>query len=139
MDPVKTTHPCGAVGVQQVEVLVPRGWLKEYVTLFASITGSTPEMVTGKEGVYFELGLPRDDARRAKLWVHAELDDSDREWLSTRGIGISGLSLFIPGREDHGSKTLGEDGWRKEYLLYGNWKWRFFVKQAYPCRSVFGW
>jgi hypothetical protein len=109
-DPARTTHPCGAIGVHQIEVIVPSSHMGNYSTLLSSMLGSQASTVDGQVGSSFSLGLPVESKGECSIWLHEERDVEDEKWLSTRGIGPLKLRLRAHGREGHGEEVLGTEG-----------------------------
>ncbi|OQE38587.1 hypothetical protein PENCOP_c008G00180 [Penicillium coprophilum] len=109
-DPARVTHPCGATGVDQVEVVVPSSHMNNYSRLLSSIIGSPPSTAEGQPGCMFTLGLPVENKGECSIWLHGERNRKDEQWLDTRGIGPLMLRLRVKGREGHGEELLGKDG-----------------------------
>lgn len=107
-DPARTTHPCGAIGVHQIEVVVPSSHMENYSRLLSNFIGSQPS--TGEAGNIFSLGLPVETTDHCSIWLHDDKRDEDEGWLRTRGIGPSKLRLRVKGREGHGEELLGMNG-----------------------------
>lgn len=60
-DDEKTTHPCGAVGISTVEVIVPKPRCDNCAELYPHIVGASPRSIDerGKATrLDFEIGLP---------------------------------------------------------------------------------
>lgn len=114
-DEEKTTHPCGATSVAMVEILVPKYKIDPYVKLYSHILGSSPAVIQNdcdRQELAFEVGLPvaKVDPLQSVVCVRPARDGRDIDWLSERGIGISGLQLSVQGRENHGHERLGSEG-----------------------------
>lgn len=113
-DPKKTTHPCGATGLSQVDIIVPESLLKEYVQLYETVTGGQAEPSqdsalkdTVTSGYIIPLRSPISADTSQSIWVHPPLNEEDEESLKERGIGFAGFNLRIKGQSGHGFKKLG--------------------------------
>ncbi|CAD6582744.1 MAG: hypothetical protein ASARMPREDX12_001020 [Alectoria sarmentosa] len=109
----RTTHPCGAVGISIVEVMVPKSRFDTFAELYGSILGASPRITDGrgKDRILdFEIGLPNQGLGPSNLSLRSEQDEIDQGWLRDRGAGIRGLVLSIMGREGHGEEALGVGG-----------------------------
>lgn len=109
-DPARTTHACGATGVDQIEVVVPSSHMENYLTLLSNFMGSQPNPVPDEVGSLYTLGLPVESKGSCTIWVHNERNEEDHQWLRTRGIGPLKLRLRVDGREGHGEEDLGTEG-----------------------------
>ncbi|EFW17303.1 hypothetical protein D8B26_000041 [Coccidioides posadasii str. Silveira] len=110
-DPSRTTHPCGATGVDQIEVLVPSSHEANYLKLLANFTATQPGTSESGIGSVFKLGLPVEgEGSECTVWVHGERGAEDKQWLASRGIGPIKLKLRAKGREGHGEEVLGSEG-----------------------------
>jgi hypothetical protein len=112
-DREKTSHPCGAVGVAAVEVLVPKAKMDAYVKLYSSILGSFPEALDEQDrekGFVFQIGLPVEKAGPSAIRVRSEQNEEDVAWLKERGIGICGLVLALGDGQECVKKRLGAEG-----------------------------
>lgn len=124
-DPSKTTHPCGASGVREIEVVVPSWLLAEYSQLYASVTGAPSEWSLGaaaggkrKYGYLFQVESPVPSDLTEHISVREPYQEADHVWLRERGIGITGLSLHVQGREGHGTHELGSSGTGRITLIW---------------------
>ncbi|KAF7719264.1 Uncharacterized protein PECH_004807 [Penicillium ucsense] len=109
-DPARTTHPCGAVGMSQIEVVAPSSHMANYLTLLTNFLGSQPQKAEGNAGHVFSLGRPVEDGGECSIWLHEERDEADETWLRTRGIGPLKLRLQTKDHKKRGEKLLGSDG-----------------------------
>lgn len=127
-----TTHPCGAVGIGSVQVLVPDSHIEDYAMLYAGILGrpvrtlasdlKEPSMRT------FEIGVPNMvDKRPAFVNISSkqhyappdalpksdeirELSECAEAHLQDRGIGIYSITLRVAGGSNQGTDVaLGTD------------------------------
>ena len=112
-DDQKTKHPCGAVGVSLVEVLVPRSTFEEITEQYGLVLGVSPrthdEHDNGRRSD-FQLGLPVQGHAPSTVSLRSEQYEKDRDCLRDRGAGIYGLVLSVAGRESHGEESLGSEG-----------------------------
>ena len=111
-DEKKTTHPCGAVGISVVDVIVPKFRFDSLAELYGQILGATPRIIDmGGESkrVDFEIGLPVQRFGPAIVSLYSERDELDQEWLRDRGPGIRGLMLSVAGRKGHREERLGTE------------------------------
>lgn len=109
-DAARTTHPCGAIGIHQIEVVVTSSHMNNYLTLLSNLIGSQSTTVEGQTGNVFEIGLPVEATGYCSIWLHEERNETDEEWLRTRGIGPIKLKLLVKGRDGHGEQPLRQDG-----------------------------
>lgn len=110
-DPQKTTHPSGATGIAQVDILVPNFLLNEYTQLYRTVTGSqseTAEKDTPGNFIYTRSPVSKND--RQSIRIHVPQDSDEVSWLKERGIGLAGLSININGKGGHESKKLSSTG-----------------------------
>lgn len=112
-DPKKTTHPCGATGLSQVDIIVPESLLKEYVQLYETVTGGQAEPSqdsalrdTVASGYIITLPSPVSADTSQRIWVHPPLNEKDEESLKKRGVGFAGFNLKIEGQSGHDFKKL---------------------------------
>jgi hypothetical protein len=122
-DKEKTTHPCGAVRIAAVEMLVPKAQIDAYVKLYSSILGSSPEVLNkeGKEdGLVYQIGLPVKNAGASAIRIRSEQSEEDVAWLKKRGIGISGLVLELGVGQEAVKHRLGVEGVASTILLERN-------------------
>ena len=109
----KIKHPCGAVGISTVEVLMPRSSADKFAETYGLILGVPPRMY-GELDTYkrseFEIGLPNQKFGPSTVSLRSEQGEKDRDWRRDRGAGIRGLSLSIVGRDGHGEEALGTEG-----------------------------
>ena len=109
----KTTHPCSAIGISAVEVLVPRSISGEYSEQYGLILGIPPKIYNERDNSMrsdFELGVPNQEFAPSTVSLGSEQDEKDRDCLRERGAGICGLILSVVGRESHGKESLGTEG-----------------------------
>lgn len=101
-DAAATTHPCGATGVAQVDVLVPEERVREYAGLYEAVTGAEAREV-GADFV-LETRTPFDVEGRQRVVVRGASEEERGE----RGVGFGGFALRVSadGREGR----LGEEG-----------------------------
>lgn len=107
----ETNHPCGAVGISSIEVIVPKPRFEEYATLYGQILGAYPEVDqrgTAKR-LTFQIGLPVKDLGPSSICLRSEQDAVDQDWLRDRGTGIRRVLLSVAGREGHGEESLGSE------------------------------
>lgn len=109
-NPARTTHPCGAIGVHQIEVIVPSSHMKNYLVLLSNVIGSRPTTIEGQLGCTFSLGLPVETTGECSIWVHNERNVRDEQWLLARVVGPLTLKLRVKNPEGHGEEPLGKDG-----------------------------
>ena len=112
-DQRETMHPCGAVGISTVEVLVPSSAADKLAELYGHILG-VPPRILDEHGNHkrsdFEVRLPNQGFSPSTVSLRSESDDKDRNWLRDHGTGICALVLSIAGREGHGEEALGTEG-----------------------------
>lgn len=92
----KTAHPCGAIGISAVQVIVRKARLETVAELYGYILGAKPGLVDvgGEcERSDFEIGLPIQGLGPALVSLRSERDEIDQDWLRDRGTGICGLLL----------------------------------------------
>ena len=108
----KTTHPCGAVGISTVEVIVPWSSSEQFAELYGLVLGESPRTYD-KHGSNtrseFEVGLPNPLFGPSTVSLRSEQNEKDRDWLRNRGTGIYGLVLSVADREGHGEEALGTE------------------------------
>jgi hypothetical protein len=112
-DKEKTTHPCGAIGVAAVEILVPKAKMNAYGKLYSSILGSSPIVVSeegGENGLVFQIDLPVQNAGLSAIRLRSEQDERDVACLRQRGIGVSGLILTVGEGQTGVKGRLGAEG-----------------------------
>ena len=108
-----STHPCGAIGISTVEVLVPRSASEEFAKQYGLILGVPPRTCDERDNCRrsdFELGLPNQGFAPSIVSLRSEQHEKDRDFLRDRGAGICGLVLSVAGRESHGKESLGKEG-----------------------------
>ena len=112
-DSEKTSHPCGAVGISAIEVIVPKSRSATFIELYGQILGARPR-ISEKRGkaaeLDFEIGLPVKGFGSSTISLCSEEEEMDQTWLRERGTGIHGLVLSVEGHEGHGEKALGTEG-----------------------------
>lgn len=123
-DETKTTHPCGAVGIAAVEVLVPRHSIQNYKDLYTTILGSKPEIgkhdekYSDEERFVFEVGVPNQSFGPSAIHVCSERNASDTAtWPGDGDPGISSLFLNVKERGGNGRRNLGTVGIASTILL----------------------
>ena len=119
-DEQKTSHPCGAIGISTVEVLVPRPAIEEFAKQYGLILGVPPRICDERDNCRrsdFELGLPNQGFAPSTVSLRSEQHEKDRDCLRDRGAGICGLVLSVVGREGHGEESLGTEGVASTVLL----------------------
>ena len=112
-DSEKTFHPCGAVGISAIEVIVPKSRSGTFTELYGHILGATPRTSDKRAKAArldFEVGLPVQGFGSSTISLCSEEEEMDRIWLRDRGAGIHGLILSVEGHEGHGEKALGTEG-----------------------------
>jgi len=116
-DPAKTTHPSGAIGIRQIEVVVPSLLTPDYSRLYESVTGSKARRASGpttdgvpKSAYFFELSSAVSSNSLRQILVKEPLRESDHKWLRERGIGFNGLAIQVRGRDGHGVEPLSPTG-----------------------------
>ena len=110
-DATKTTHPCGATGIHSVEMLVPKEYLSEYLTVYGSITGSQPIPSDEGTGWDFKAGapvVPPGGGPERYISVRAAETEGEMSIVKERGVGIGRVSLA--GRSDGAMVPKGELG-----------------------------
>ena len=112
-DSEKTRHPCGAVGISAIEVIVPKSRSGIFTELYVQILGATPR-ISDKHAkgarLDFELGSPVQGFGLSTMSLCSEEEEIDQIWLRDRGAGIHSLVLSVEGHEGHGEKALGTEG-----------------------------
>ena len=111
-DNQKTTHPCGAIGISTVEVLVPRSAYEVFAQQYELILGVPPRIYDERDDSRrsdFQLGLPNQGPAPSTVGLRSEQHEKDRNCLRDRGAGICGLVLSVVGRESHGEESLGAE------------------------------
>lgn len=119
-DKEKTTHPCGAVRIAAVEILVPNAQMDAYVKLYSNILGSSLEPFRGQGRAadsVFQVGLPIDSAGASAVRIRSAQNDGDVAWLKTRGAGISQLVLAVTSHQERANTCLGAEGIASTILL----------------------
>jgi len=121
-DPSISKHPCGAVGILSVEVVVPETHIDRYMTLYSSVSGAAPKVHGGYRympttSVSFPLSSPDPDAMRGLrgrvgIEIHAPRDGEDDAWLKERGVGIREVRIFVPaeGQDEVDERPLDSEG-----------------------------
>ncbi len=112
-DEKKTSHPCGAVGISSVEVIVPKSRSDNFAELYGHVLDASPRFLS-KQGearrLDFEIGLPVRGFGPSTISLRSEQDGTDEDWLRDRGTGIRDLLLSIADHEGHGKEALGTEG-----------------------------
>ncbi len=112
-DEKKTNHPCGAVGISSVEVIVPKSRSDGFADLYGHVLDASPRFLS-KQGearrLDFEIGLPVRGFGPSIISLRSEQDGTDEDWLRDRGDGIRDLLLSVADREGHGKEALGTEG-----------------------------
>ena len=109
-DPDKTTHPCGAMGIGGVKVLVQENRLEETQELYARILGLPLQSFDAKnEHSFFELESPVR-GEPCPLIITSPRNAKDQAWLESRGKGISGLLIRCTKGDERVSASLGTEG-----------------------------
>jgi len=116
-DPAKTTHPSSAIGIRQIEVVVPSSLVPEYSRLYESVTGSKARQDSNstadgvpKSAYSFELSSAVSSSSSRQILIQEPFRDSDHEWLRERGIGFNGFTIQVRGREGHSVEPLSPTG-----------------------------
>ncbi|KAE9378271.1 hypothetical protein N431DRAFT_435429 [Stipitochalara longipes BDJ] len=111
-DKTKTTHPCGATGIDACEILVPQDLLAEYMTLYSKTLGSKP-MVNpedaGGRSFIFDIGVPQGTGR-AKVVVREARTEKDLKRMEERGVGFSDLVIATTEDITGGKRSFGSEG-----------------------------
>ena len=102
-----TTHPCGALGVKEVQVLVPLDRLENYETLYSNILGAKKTAVESGSALVIETPVGEN---AVQIRIDSPDNQEDMEWVRTRGIGLSAIRLQVQGRKGHGREALGGNG-----------------------------
>lgn len=108
-----TTHPCGAVGISTVQVVVPQSRDDNFAELYGHILGVSPRVVEehGKsKRLVFEVGKPVHQYGSSIISLCSEQGPMDQNWLRDGGHGIRGIILSVAGRKGHGEEALGTEG-----------------------------
>jgi len=111
-DKAKTTHPCGATGIAALEVLVPQGRTKDYLTLWSKIIGSEPEAREDRSGVnsfVLDVGVPQGEGR-SRIVLREAQSQKDLLRMTQRSIGFSDLIIAIGGQGEHKNHQYGPGG-----------------------------
>lgn len=117
-DSAKTTHPCGATGIAEVQALVPPDRLSDYSLLWSKIAGSKlknekhAERGDGEGRSFsFDIGVPKGDGSARIVVREAKGKETMRQMIE-RGIGFSSLVLATSGGSDSGRTRVqfGNDG-----------------------------
>lgn len=127
-DEALTNHPCGAVGIDSVEVCVPRHMVDEYVALYGAVLDCRePEWRTdgrkGWEGVWFPIRVPESQGgRQAYVVVYHKSEEKSTEdesdFFTERGIGIRSVTFRTGGSGDGSdARPLASDGIGSTVLL----------------------
>ena len=101
-DPEKATHPCGATGISAVKILVPRGLIHHYTTLYSKVIGSEPvEKRDGSNGTSFclDVGIPQSTGR-SSIVIEEAHNEIDTIRMQHRGVGISDIVIATNHRDD---------------------------------------
>ena len=112
-DEKKTRHPCGAVGISGVEVIVPNSGSDVFAELYGHVLDASTRFLSKQaEGgrLDFEIGLPVQGFGPSTISLRSEQDGMDEDWLRDRGTGIRNLLLSVGDREGHGKEALGTEG-----------------------------
>ena len=112
-DSEKTSHPCGAVGISAIEVIVPKSKSGDFTEVYGQILGARPRINAKRNEAVrldFEIGLPVQGFGSSTISLCSEEEEMDQVWLRDRGAGIHVLVLSVEGHEGHGEKALGTEG-----------------------------
>jgi len=105
-----TTHPCGAVGIAEVQVMVPpiaSGELSDYVPLYKKICGADRFLTDDSGGAGITVSTPAMPYLTSKITVRRP---SDIAMIRERGVGISEIIIRTDAGYVGKAKQLGEHG-----------------------------
>ena len=108
-----TRHPCGAVGISIVEILVPKSELSKYAELYGLILGTTTKIsgeLSDEKRSNFELARPNKEYGVSNIVLRPAEDQSNWDWLQNRGTCIRAIFLSVKDRQGHGEEALGTEG-----------------------------
>ena len=112
-DDTKTKHPCGAVSISSVQMLIPESEISKFAELYGRVLGVPPK-IFDENGKYkrfeFEVGLPNRGYGHSSISLCPGVNEVEHDWLRTHGIGVRSLILSIAGRQGHGEEALGNEG-----------------------------
>ena len=112
-DDRKTKHPCDAVSISNVQMLVPESEVSKFAELYGRILGTPPKIVDESgncKKLDFEIGLPNRGYGQSSISLYSGESEVDQDWLRTCGTGICCLTLSLAGRQGHGEEALGTEG-----------------------------
>jgi hypothetical protein len=99
-DEKATTHPCGAIGISEVHVLVPQRELNGYVSLYRAICNAEDK----NDGSDIRIGTTVSRDETSTLAIRAPEDMSR---IRERGVGISDI-VISTGAGDKIKQALGD-------------------------------
>lgn len=90
-------HPCGAVGISTVDVIVPKSRFDRFSELYGQILGASPKIIDRRgeaRRVYFRIGLSPQGFSPSAISRRPEKEELDQNWLRDHGTGIR--AWFFP-------------------------------------------
>jgi hypothetical protein len=102
-----TTHPCGAIGISEVRVLVPQGALKDYAPLYEAICDTGELIKAGRDLAGIKISVPVSGVGTSRINIQAS---EEMERIRERGVGISDIVISAGTAGANGSKQLGRHG-----------------------------
>lgn len=112
--------PCGAVGISNVEVVLPKLTFNRFAKLDEEILVVSSRTINERDEdtqLNFETGLMNRGFGPSTVSLSSRQDEVDRVWLRDRGTGIRGLVLPVAGHKGHDEKALGAEGVSSTILL----------------------
>ncbi|RVX70576.1 hypothetical protein B0A52_05227 [Exophiala mesophila] len=96
-----TKHPCGALGVLSVRVVVPQAKLDAYGKVYAAVTGVQPQKDPTTGSLRFGLGAVdstplKPIQSKVDIEVAPIANPADENWVKERGLGIREVRLWVP-------------------------------------------
>lgn len=105
-----TTHPCGAVGIYSVNVVVPNSHFSDYLEYYGALLGTSPQTsvtITSEKDASFELSAPNPNFNESRSFLNVcrpaaeiqrnEEHENQEKWLRERGPGI--YELILTGKQ----------------------------------------
>lgn len=102
-------HPCGAVGISTVDVIVPKSWFDRFSELYGQVLGASPKIIDRRgeaRRVYFQIGLSPQEFSPSAISRRPEKDELDQNFAARSWHWYSALVLSVAGREGHGDEVL---------------------------------
>ncbi|KAI5797590.1 glyoxalase-like domain-containing protein [Geopyxis carbonaria] len=112
-----TTHPCGALGLAQLTLLVPRGRGERYVELYACIMDTPPVRVFGTTRLPLDPPAPVTGLPRPWVFVEEAGDEKEARRVKERGAGVVEIAV----RVGLGAEQAGVGVARSPVCEYGVW------------------